>query len=132
MNAILSAALLSCLTLPLAAQRYQLATLPRTLDLAVHQAGRQAVLASSDRAPFFGIMIASVKDNTVRIAGYDLLLYDAIVATAEAKVGSMALDLGKGGWGFDIYLQGVGLFEQGAMASNIAVVSDEAPKPKPE
>lgn len=129
MNHLLSTAFLTCLTLPLAAQRYDPATV-RGLQLQVDQNQRMAQLDSLDRSPFFAIVIASTKDSTMRIAGFDLLIAEAVVATAEVKDGSMKLDLGAGGWGFDVYLQGIGLFDKGeAMASNIAVVKDE-PKPK--
>ena len=148
MNLLTNLALLSALTLPLVAQRYEPTNPPDTqseppvavdqpsdqtsdpvpafaVDLKVDHQARLATMTSDGNVPFFGFMIAATKNSTLDIPGVGgLLVYEAIVATALCKDGVMALDLGKGGWGFDVYLQGVAISELGAAMTSIEVVSD--------
>ena len=151
MNLLQNLALLSALTLPLAAQRTDSDPSPNseppvptapdlrgslndpapaylfTVELKVDHQKRLATMTSADRTPFFGFMIAATQDKQLDIPGVGgLLVYEAIVATALCKDGVMALDLGTGGWGFDVYLQGVAVSEHGAAMTSIQVVSDKA------
>jgi hypothetical protein len=155
MNLLQNVLLLSALTLPLAAQRSDANQGPQseppvptapdvraalnhpapaylfTVELKVDQQKRLATMTSADRTPFFGFMIAATKNSQLDIPGVGgLLEYEAIVATALCKDGVMALDLGKGGWGFDVYLQGVAVSAHGAAMTSIQVVSDKAQDPK--
>src|SRR5262245_44672711 len=124
---ILNLAILSALVLPLSAQRTQpfdstnpakaiedskqwepVPATPFVVHLTVDQDRRVATMTSEKGVPFFGFMIASTKLGTFDIAGVgSLLAYEMIVATLLCKDGKMVLDLGTGGWGYDVYLQGV-------------------------
>ena len=161
MNLLSNLALLTALTLPLAAQRQdatpvqseptspsdatpvqsepttspsgqnsgpQVDPVPAVLfavDLKVDHDARVATMTSNDRLPFFGFMVAATQSSMLDIAGYGALLqYEAIVATALCKNGVMALDLGPGGWGFNIYLQGIAVSERGVAFTGVEFVAD--------
>jgi hypothetical protein len=157
MNLLQNLALLSTLTLPLSAQlpdharphdapavdadagsgskgdtrNEPLAAPQLAVALKVDHDARLATMSSNEQLPFFGFMIAATKPSTLDIPGIGgLLEFEAIVATALCKDGVMVLDLGKGGWGFDIYLQGAAMSEYGVALTSIEVVSDKAPEAK--
>ena len=154
MNLLLNLSLLTALTLPLAAQRQdpepvqsEPTTAPSDQDsgprvdptpaslfaveLKVDHYLRLATMTSNDQLPFFCFMVAATKPSILDIPGIGgLLEYEAIVATALCNDGRMVLDLGKGGWGFDVYLQGVAVSELGVAMTSVEVVRDEAPEAK--
>jgi hypothetical protein len=123
MNMLLKLAVLSSMSLPLAAQ----ASTQFSVELQVDHDARLATMTSDEQRPFFGFMVAATKDTMLDVGGFGgLLVYEAVVATALCMNGVMVLDLGPGGWGFDVYLQGAAISESGAALTGVEIVLDRA------
>lgn len=135
MKTLLTVALLTSLSTPVCAQRYDIAVAkdpvaipmdppvrplppkpiePQVLLQADLDLSRQDVLfaklqVTPATTPFVGVLIAALDGGTVQLPGLPPLLKAELVVATGVGVGDMVWALGPAMFGFDVFVQGIAL-----------------------